>query len=61
MSGAPVVFDANQEIPVDGLADVERVHRENGRTAYANPIDLADVVDLRFVTWALEQVGGPID
>lgn len=56
-SGAPVVFDANQQIPVDGLADVERVHRENGRTAYEIPIDLADVVDLRFVSWALEQLG----
>jgi NitT/TauT family transport system substrate-binding protein len=57
MSGAPVIYDPNQEIPVDGLADVERVHRENGRTAYETPIDLADVVDLRFVNWALEQLG----
>jgi NitT/TauT family transport system substrate-binding protein len=56
-SGAPVVFDPNQEIPVDGLADVERTHRENGRTAYEQPIDLADVVDERFVWWALEVLG----
>jgi NitT/TauT family transport system substrate-binding protein len=51
------VFDPNQEIPVDGLADVERTHRENGRTAYEQPIDLADVVDERFVWWALEVLG----
>jgi NitT/TauT family transport system substrate-binding protein len=56
-SGAPVIYDPNQEIPVDGLADVERVHRENGRTAYETPIDLADVVDASFVAWAVEQLG----
>lgn len=60
-AGAPVVYDPNQEIPVAGLADVERVHRENGRTAYATPIDLADVVDESFVAWALERLGGPAD
>lgn len=59
-SGAPVVYDPNQEIPVEGLADVERVHRENGRTAYETPIDLADVVELSFMAWALEQLG-PVD
>lgn len=56
-SGAPVVYDPNQEIPVDGLADVERVHRENGRTAYETPIDLDSVVELSFMAWALEQLG----
>ncbi len=56
-AGSPVVFDPNQEIPVDGLADVERVHRENGRTAYETPIDLEDVVELSFMAWALEQLG----
>jgi len=56
-TGAPVIFDPNQEIPVDGLADVERVHRENGRTAYETPIDLASVVELSFMEWALEQLG----
>ncbi len=54
---ALLVFDPNQEIPVDGLADVERTHRENGRTAYETPIDLALVVDTSFVAWALEQLG----
>lgn len=56
-SGAPVVYDPNQQIPVDGLADVERTHRENGRTAYETPIDLGAVVDLSFMEWALEQLG----
>ena len=56
-AGAPVVFDPNQAIPVDGLADVERVHRENGRTAYETPIDLGDVVEPSFIEWALERSG----
>jgi NitT/TauT family transport system substrate-binding protein len=56
-AGAPVVYDPNQAIPLDGLADVERVHRENGRTDYDAPIDLADVADTQFVDWALEQLG----
>jgi len=56
-SGAPVIYDPNQEIPVDGLADVERVHRENGRTAYETPIDLDGVVDVSFIAWALDQLG----
>ena len=56
-SGAPVVYDPNQQIPVAGLADVERTHRENGRTAYETPIDLAAVVDLQFMDWALERLG----
>jgi NitT/TauT family transport system substrate-binding protein len=56
-SGAPVVFDPNQQLPVDGLADVERVHLENGRTAYETPIDLDDVVEDAFMAWALEHLG----
>ena len=48
-AGTPVVYDPNQTIPVEGLADVERVHRENGRTEYDTPIDLANVVDSTFV------------
>lgn len=56
-TGAPIVFDPNQGIPVDGLADVERTHRENGRTAYETPIDLVDVVDESFVDWALGVLG----
>ena len=56
-AGAPVVYDPDGVIPVEGLADVERVHRENGRTEYDTPIDLNQVVDTTFVDWAREQLG----
>ena len=55
--GEPVVYDPNLEIPIKGLADVERVHREDGRTDYTTPIDLAKVVDDRFVKQALAVLG----
>lgn len=55
--GQPVVYDPNVEIPVDGLADVERVHRENGRTDYEQPIDLDSVVDTRFTEYARDVLG----
>jgi NitT/TauT family transport system substrate-binding protein len=45
------------KIPVKGLADVERVHRENGRTDYDTPIDLKKVVDTEFVDKALADLG----
>ena len=54
---ALLVFDPNQVIPVDGLADVERVHRENGRTDYDEPIDLDLVVEESFVDWARDILG----
>ncbi|RME50679.1 MAG: hypothetical protein D6790_20910 [Caldilineae bacterium] len=53
----PVIYDPNMRIPVEGLADVERVHRENGRTQYTEPIDLNNVVDTSFVDKALEVLG----
>ncbi|MCB0047322.1 MAG: ABC transporter substrate-binding protein [Caldilineaceae bacterium] len=56
-TSTPVVYDPDQVIPVDGLADVERVHRENGRTEYDEPIDLANVVDTSFTEQALELLG----
>ncbi len=56
-SGEPVVYDANVEISIDGLADVERVHRENGRTEYDEPIDLNSVVDAQFTEQAREVLG----
>lgn len=56
-AGAPVVYDPDQAIPLEGLADVERTHRENGRTAYASPVDLANVADTQFVDWAREVLG----
>lgn len=55
--GTPVVYDPNMKIPVDGLADVERVHRENGRTDYEQPIDLSKVVDEQFVKAAVGALG----
>lgn len=55
--GSPVVYDPNMAIPVDGLADVERVHRENGRTDYSEPLDIAKVVDDSFVKQALAVLG----
>ncbi|HVV94041.1 MAG TPA: ABC transporter substrate-binding protein [Hyphomicrobiales bacterium] len=55
--GSPVVYDPNLDISTKGLADVERVHRENGRTAYKTPIDLKKVVDARFVDEARAVLG----
>lgn len=54
---ALLVFDPNQQIPVEDLADVERTHRENGRTEYTEVLDLSNVVATEFTEWALEQLG----
>jgi len=56
-AGSPVIYDPNQVIPIDGLSDVERVHRENGRTEYTDPIDLSSVVETMFTEQALELLG----
>ena len=56
-NGAPVIYDPNIEIPVDGLADLERVHRENGRTEYEEPLDLSKAVDETFAEQAVETLG----
>ncbi|HEX2908237.1 MAG TPA: ABC transporter substrate-binding protein [Phototrophicaceae bacterium] len=56
-AATPFVFDPDLVIPMEGLADVEAVHRENGRTEYTEPIDLDTVVDLTFVDAALELRG----
>ena len=55
--GTPVIYDPDMVIPVDGLQDVERVHRENGRTDYEQPIDLSKVVDEQFVDKAIGALG----
>ena len=55
--GAPVVYDPNMELPLEGLADVERVHRSNGRTQYDEPIDMDDVVEPGFIDFALDVLG----
>jgi NitT/TauT family transport system substrate-binding protein len=56
-AGNPVVYDPNQEISLEGLADVERVHRENGRTQYDEPIDMSGVVETSFLESALDVLG----
>lgn len=56
-SAKPAVYDPNMAIPVKGLADVERVYRENGRTDYDKPIDLKKVADERFIDKALAALG----
>jgi NitT/TauT family transport system substrate-binding protein len=56
-SGRPVIYDPNMVIPVEGLADQERVHRENGRTEYTEPLDLSNVVDTTFTEKAIEVLG----
>lgn len=57
MNAVPFVYDPNMVIPLDGLRDVERTHRENGRTEYDEPIDLDNVVELSFVEQAIELLG----
>ena len=56
-AGRPVVYDPNMELPLEGLADVERVHRENGRTDYETPVDMDAVVETGFVEFALDVLG----
>jgi NitT/TauT family transport system substrate-binding protein len=56
-AGKSAVYDPNQAIPVKGLADIERIHRENGRTDYDKPIDLNKVVDEQFVNKAIAELG----
>lgn len=55
--GSRVIYDPNIEIPVDGLADVERVHRENGRTEYEDVLDLSKAVDTTFAEKAIATLG----
>ncbi len=53
----PVIYDPNMVIPLDGLADVEKTHRENGRTNYDTPIDIEKVTDTTFTEKARELLG----
>ena len=52
-----MIYDPNQEISLDGLRDVERVHRENGRTEYKQAFDPATVTDTSVVDWARSVLG----
>ncbi len=53
----PVIYDPNLTINLEGLRDVERVHRENRRVEYAAPIDLESVTDTSYVLWARKALG----
>ena len=55
--GVPVIYDPNQTISVEGLGDIERMHRQNGRVEYTDPIDLSQVVNASFGEWALSILG----
>lgn len=56
-NGTPVIYDPNQNIPLAGLRDIERIHRLDGRLDYSKSIDLKKVVDTSFVNWALSKLG----
>lgn len=56
-AGDPVIYDPNQTLSLDGLRDVERVHRENGRTEYKTPFDPQTVTDASLVEWARSVLG----
>ena len=56
-AGDPVIYDPNQTISLDGLRDVERVHRENGRAEYKTPFDPQTVTDTSLVDWARSILG----
>ncbi len=56
-NGVPLVYDPEQNISVEGLGDIERVHRQNGRVEYTDAIDLSKVVNSSFVEWAGAQLG----
>lgn len=53
----PVIYDPNQTLSLEGLRDVERVHRENGRTEYKTPFDPQTVTDGSLVDWARAALG----
>lgn len=55
-TGVPVIYDPLLTIELEGLSDVERVHRENGRLDYTEPLDMKNVVDNQFVEWALANI-----
>lgn len=54
----PVIYDPEMKIPEAGLADMEKVHRENGRTEYTDPLDLSKAVDTSFTEKARAALGG---
>jgi len=55
--GVPMIYDPEMKIDLDSLRDVERVHRENGRTDYTEPVDMSKVVDSSWRDYALSVLG----
>lgn len=55
--GKRVIYDPNMVLSLDGLGDIERVHRENGRLEYKESIDLSKVTDVRYLKMAIETLG----
>jgi len=53
----PMLYDPNLTIYVESLADIERVHMENGRLTYSKPIDKSRVVDSSFQEYAVSVLG----
>ena len=51
----PFQLELDDSEPV--IADIERVHRENGRTEYEEPLDLSKAVDETFTKKAIETLG----
>jgi NitT/TauT family transport system substrate-binding protein len=56
-AGNRVIYDPEMEVPVKGLGDMEKVHRENGRTEYSDPLDLSNAVDTSFTEKARATLG----
>lgn len=54
--GTPVIYDPDQQIPTDQISDIERVHRENGRTEYDEPVDINTVAETKFMEFARSQL-----
>lgn len=52
-----MLYDPNLEIKMDSLADIERIHMNNGRLTYSEPIDKATVVDPSFQEYAVSELG----
>jgi NitT/TauT family transport system substrate-binding protein len=56
-NATPVIYDPNMVLPLEGLADVESTHRQNGRTNYEEPIDIETVTVTSFTETARELLG----
>jgi len=55
--GMPMLYDPNLTIYTESLADIERVHMNNGRLTYSKPIDKRKVADPSFQEYAVSVLG----